>query len=567
MRQFCSALLVASLAVLSVRASAHVGAAASPEAAFWAVAGSFVNHAAARAAAQQLTQRTGASATILTATTAAGRTHRVALGPWPSTAEALEAVRRLHDAGYADAWKFAGDGDAAPNVGQDAQRTVGPTARQDAPPAAEAAPAPQTSKEPDRSGNSRVRAQRPATVARAGADRASPIAYHADLRASTAFGTTGDSPAKQKEELSLIAGIRASFEAPKALGLSAFQVTTRIRREGSDALVPGKPGSRSAVRHHFDAYAEAELRQAWAELRRDDWRFRIGRQTVVWGETRGLDVLDIVNPKSYREFLLDGSSVPLWMLNAERQVGQGTLQALLVLERQGHQLPRTGGVFAPELYADRPKLLARSRYRDVEPGLRYSFARDGWALTLNALRHRDDWPVWRLDETGARRAFEPRMSTLGASAAKTYGGYDLRVEATVSDRRHFHGSVNDIYASPEFASVVGIGWTALAGTRIDVQFSQFSALDHTPRMARDETEMTAIVHAERTLPGTGLAASLAMHQGLSGQGALIRSRVTWQARENLAIAAFADLFDGRPGAFYGQFARRDRIGLTVHLAY
>ena len=323
------------------------------------------------------------------------------------------------------------------------------------------------------------------------------------------------------------------------------------------------------MRHHLDAYAEAELRQAWADLRRDDWRFRIGRQTVVWGETRGLKVLDIVNPESYREFLLssfDSARTPLWMLNAERQVGQGTLQALLVLEREGHRLPRTGGVFAQARYADRPKAPGRSRYRDLEPGLRYSFAKDGWALTANALRHRDDWPVWRLDAAGARAAFEPRMTTLGASAAKTYGDYALRVETTLSDRRYFHGRVNDIHPSPEFASVVGIGWTALANTRIDVQFFQTSALDHAANMARDETEMTAVLHAERTFPGTGLAASLTTHHGLSGQGALIRPRLTWQLHTHLAITAFADLFEGRPDAFYGQFDHRDRVGLTLQLA-
>ena len=395
------------------------------------------------------------------------------------------------------------------------------------------------------------------------------LSPQADIRATTVFGTTDATPSKQKEELSLIAGLAANFQTPSLLGITAFHVTTRIRREGSDALVPGQPKSPSAVRHHLDAYAEAELRQAWIDLSRDDWRFRIGRQSVVWGETTGLKVLDIVNPQSYREFLLGSfgaTRTPLWMLNAERPVGQGTLQALLVLEREGHRLPRTGGVFAQAPYADRPKAPGRARYRDIEPGLRYSFARQGWALTLNAFRHRDDFPIWRLTETGQRQAFEPRMTTLGASAAKTYGDYSLRLETTLTGRRHFFAATPDgLHTTPEFASAISIAWPALWGTRFRLQFFQTSTLAPHPALPRNETEMTAVATAERSFPTTRLTATLTGHQSLSGQGALIRPRLTWRAHESFSLTAFADLFEGPPNTFYGQFAHRDRVGITLHL--
>ncbi len=565
-------MLTAILAVLSCAAKAQDAAGgATQDGPYWAIAGSFLNQSAAQSAAAEVAGKTSMSPTVLVAATPTGPMHRVALGPWSANAEAVEAVRVLHQAGYADAWKLAGEGakDASKpggegtNAALDGDDAGNSLAGEGVSPSR--APQGATTPTPTRQQRTGARVVAPRAAAN---PTPSSLSFEADIRATTVLGTTSAAPSKQKEELSLIAGMGASFGTPKALGLSAFHFTTRIRREWSDALIPGRPSSPSAVRHHLDAYAEAELRQAWADIRRDDWRFRIGRQTVVWGKTRGLKVLDIVNPESYREFLLSSfelARTPLWMLNAERQVGQGTLQALVVLEREGHRLPRTGGVFAQAFYADRPKAPGRSRYRDLEPGLRYSFAKDGWALTLNALRHRDDWPVWRRDETG-RRAFEPRMTTLGASAAKTYGDYALHVEATLSDRRYFHGA-DDIHPSPEFASVVGVGWTAFADTRIDVQFFQTSALDHVPGMARDETEMTAVLHAERAFQSADLAVSLATHHGLSGQGALIRPRLTWQAGKTLSLTAFADFFEGRQDAFYGQFAHRDRIGLTVHLAH
>lgn len=562
--------LVGAIAALALAVTVQ-GESGAP---FWAIAGSFLNESAAQSAAQDVARKIAMSPTILVATTPTGPMHRVALGPWPSSADALEAIRQLQEAGYTDAWKLSGEGNASklgPQDVNDASISGGENVSDASNLGGEGV---SPSQAPQGESASTPIQEQPA-AARVVAPSApihstpNPLAFQADIRASTVFGTTDATPSKQKEELSLIAGLRADFEAAKALGLSGFHFTTRIRREGSDALVPGQPKSPSAVRHHLDAYAEAELRQAWVDLSHDDWRFRIGRQSVVWGETKGLKVLDIVNPQSYREFLLasfDGSRTPLWMLNAERQVGQGTLQALLVLEREGHRLPRTVGVFAQAPYADRPRAPGRARYRDLEPGLRYSFARQGWALTLNVLRHRDDFPIWRRTETGERQPFEPRMTTLGTSAAKTYGDYSLRVETTVTGRRHFFAtSPTGIHASPEFSSAVGVAWTALPNTQIDIQFFQTSTLDHAPTLARDETEMTVVAIAERTFPNAGLAASLTTHQSLSGQGALIRPRLIWQPNETLSITAFADLFEGPPNTFYGQFHHRDRVGLAVHL--
>ncbi len=570
-------LLVVAVAALSFGAAAQNAAPDGTHAGhFWAVAGSFLKKSAAQSAAREVARKTGASAAILVAATPAGPTHRVALGPWPTAAEAQQAIQRLRLAGYADAWKLRANPpevQAGASAAPTAIALPEPTVPEEPALAAPKASAPSR---PRPSGNQARPAKSSPNAATALDSRTAaqpipaPLAFEANLRTSAAFGITDASPTRQKEELALIGGIHAAFPTPRPLGLSGFLFTVRIRREGSDALVPGKPNSPSAVHHHLDAYAEAELRQAWVDLRRDDWRFRIGRQSVVWGKPRSLKVLDIVNPQSYREFLLgsfERTRTPLWMLNAERPVGQGTLQALLVLEREGHRLPPAGGVFAQAANADRPRAPGRSRYRDLEPGVRYSFNRHGWALTLNALRHRDDWPVWRLAEGGERLALAPRMTTVGASVAKTYGAYALRVEATYSDRRHFFATSSDgIHASPEIASVIGVAWTAFANTELNVQLFQTSTPDHAATMTRDETEMTAVLAAECNFPGTGLAASLTTHHGLSGQGALIRPRLTWQAGKALSVILFADLFEGRDDAFYGQFDHRDRVGLTLQLA-
>jgi len=42
---------------------------------------------------------------------------------------------------------------------------------------------------------------------------------------------------------------------------------------------------------------------------------RLGKQQIVWGETDGLKLLDVMNPQNFREFILDefeDSRLPLW---------------------------------------------------------------------------------------------------------------------------------------------------------------------------------------------------------------------------------------------------------------
>ncbi|MYE23902.1 MAG: SPOR domain-containing protein, partial [Gammaproteobacteria bacterium] len=105
------ALLTAALAVLSCAAKAQGAAGdATQDGPYWTIAGSFLNQSAAQSAATEVARKTSMSPTVLVATTPTGPMHRVALGPWSSDAEAVKAVRVLHQVGYADAWKLAGEG-------------------------------------------------------------------------------------------------------------------------------------------------------------------------------------------------------------------------------------------------------------------------------------------------------------------------------------------------------------------------------------------------------------------------------------------------------------------------
>ena len=50
---------------------------------------------------------------------------------------------------------------------------------------------------------------------------------------------------------------------------------------------------------------QAELRELYLDVLYEDFDIRLGRQQIVWGESIGLRILDVINPQDFREFILN----------------------------------------------------------------------------------------------------------------------------------------------------------------------------------------------------------------------------------------------------------------------
>jgi hypothetical protein len=75
------------------------------------------------------------------------------------------------------------------------------------------------------------------------------------------------------------------------------------------------------------------LRELYIDTNSFGWDFRVGKQQVVWGTADGIKLLDIVNPTDFRELnqnAFEDSRIPVWMVNAERYIGdRGNIQLIL----------------------------------------------------------------------------------------------------------------------------------------------------------------------------------------------------------------------------------------------
>jgi len=85
-----------------------------------------------------------------------------------------------------------------------------------------------------------------------------------------------------------------------------------------------------------EAYTQRDpLREAYIDTTYGDWLVRAGKQQVVWGTADGAKLLDMINPTDYTEMAqnqMEDSRIPVWMLNAEKDLEDGGNVQVIVSE-------------------------------------------------------------------------------------------------------------------------------------------------------------------------------------------------------------------------------------------
>jgi len=84
------------------------------------------------------------------------------------------------------------------------------------------------------------------------------------------------------------------------------------------------------------------LRELYVDTYMGDWSLRLGKQQVVWGTADGIKLLDIINPTDFRELnqnAMEDSRIPIWMINAERNVGDSGNVQFIVSQVEENKIP------------------------------------------------------------------------------------------------------------------------------------------------------------------------------------------------------------------------------------
>ena len=99
-----------------------------------------------------------------------------------------------------------------------------------------------------------------------------------------------------------------------------------------------------------ESYTQRDaLREAYVDAEVNDYSIRAGKQQVVWGTADGMKLLDAINPTDYSEMAqnqMEDSRIPVWMVNAEKDVEDGGSFQVIVSEPKGSVFAGLGNTSA-----------------------------------------------------------------------------------------------------------------------------------------------------------------------------------------------------------------------------
>lgn len=337
--------------------------------------------------------------------------------------------------------------------------------------------------------------------------------------------------------------------------------------------------------------AELDLREFYYERGVGKWYLTLGKQQVVWGKADGLKVLDVVDPQSFREFILedfDQSRIPLWTLNAERPLGDWTLQLLWIPDRTYHALPKQDGTYAftsPRLVPQTPppgvtpRLLEPERPKNSlsssDAGLRLTSFLVGWDLSLNYLYQYHNQPALHqrfLPGPAPQVEITPRYHRthlLGGTFSRALGDWVIRGEVGYFTDRFFlttdSTDADGVAQSPEFNYVLGFDWTGVTDTFISGQLFQSWLTDHERGFTRPELDTSFTFLLRHQIWHDTLTAEVLWIANTNDGDGLIRPKVSYDVADDMTVWGGLDIFYGDHDGLFGQFDHKDRVVLGIEV--
>ncbi|MDX1490942.1 MAG: DUF1302 family protein [Pseudohongiellaceae bacterium] len=373
---------------------------------------------------------------------------------------------------------------------------------------------------------------------------------------------------------------------------------TIVRHESKDQLEPGKPSLSSRGKFNkpwqFSDESELELRELYIDGYSADIFFRLGKQQIVWGQSDGLQVLDVVNPMRYREFISDeieDRRIPLWAANIEVPVGNWMLQMVWLPDQTYHVYPESGAAFSisssklsPSIdytqplelrVAEKPKHIVK----DSDYGFRVTGFVGGWDVGLSYLYQYANNSAISQYSDGTTQFIDmayKRTHLLGGSFAKAFSSFTLRGEtAYISDSIPFsdRGVVapNTIQKrfpkTREVKGVVGIDYNGFSDTLLSAQWFLSTLLDDDPAFARDKKEQQVTFLIRRDFMNQVLTIDgLAVHS-LNDDDGYWHLAANYRYRANITFRAAFDGYYGSADAVFGQFQDESRFSLGLEYAF
>ena len=410
--------------------------------------------------------------------------------------------------------------------------------------------------------------------------------------ASPTRGPRGDGPLELSGSVDLRASINYAQAAPNGpgpdfRGLSKLRATARLAAElklpaGVRATVSGRAfRDLNYAIHDRDDYthavldlyeAELELQEAFVEFSPlASLDLKLGRQSIVWGQSETLRVLDIWSPLDNREpgvVDLRDLRLPVVSSRVDYYAGPFKLSGVAFHESRFDENPPLGSEFFPLMAPIAPEDRPSNGGNDTEYGFELAGVFSGWDFSLHYARFVEEWP--HLDP-GVLHLRHRRLALVGASAGVSLGNWLLRSEVAHTRRLRFFNVAGDFERTD---ALVGIEYAGLRNATVSLELSYRRLHEFDPRLellpdGQKQDRFEAALRFSRSFQNERLRMTfLAVVIGQQAEdGAAYRLAFDYDLRDALTIGGGVLLFEEGDLPPFNAIDQNDRVFFNLRYSF
>ena len=342
--------------------------------------------------------------------------------------------------------------------------------------------------------------------------------------------------------------------------------------------------------HDFDAgpidrweesdFFEAELRELYVEIVYENFDFRFGRQQVVWGESLGLRILDVLHPQDFREFILDDfidARIPLWGSRVDYTFDDWVLEGVWFLDFEENRLADQGSEWQfrnvilpalpvhdffppfPSVRVAKTKKPEDGRLRDSEVGFRVTRFLRNMDVSLNYFYGWGDFAVPFRRTTGRNQFLmapqHERFHLLGGTFNYAFDVFVVRGEGGLKLGEYFVSTdprEGDGVKQREFLSyVLGLDWTVNDQLTANFQFFQNVIFNKSKDIPDEAVNNILSVFLRADFLNETLFPQFVALYGITFGDFLLRPLVEYQINDYLTAKLGMDVFLGSRSGLFG----------------
>ncbi|MCL3781969.1 hypothetical protein EMN47_16405 [Prolixibacteraceae bacterium JC049] len=329
---------------------------------------------------------------------------------------------------------------------------------------------------------------------------------------------------------------------------------------------------------------QIELREAYMEYTAKNWSIKAGRQIVIWGNSDGLRITDVVSPMDMTEFLArdyDDIRIPVNGLKLNYTNTKLKVELIFIPVSSFFIVPvhakNPWSVFAlsnEDIYSVNLDDTPQKLLKNGEFGGRLSFYLSGIDFSFSVLHTWNKMPVFKRNriskenDTTYIKGIYKRMDMLGFDFSYPLSQFILRGEAALYLNEALSEKIdsdsNYIVTSNTSNILLGVDWYPGAEWTITAQYSNKYIADYNSKIEQPKNTTLATLGITKKVFRSTLALSSFTYFDITNKGAFNRTSIDYALTDEIHALLGCDWFNGDKGMF-GKY--KDNTELWIKLKY